>query len=153
MNNIYLKLSQNTNFDNTVEIEQYMEACYSIYNSENIGNIILIMSTMQDWDYRMDMIYTISDIIINFGKKDKKNFINVFLQNIEKMYPHAYEGLRYIFTHILVMEIFKPHVYSTYITLNVEQKQIFKEIYEKLVEEDREYFAIPEIDEAIKSIV
>ncbi len=150
------QLQSNNDFDNSdyalgaFYLNNYRDISDKLFDTKNADYITCIMKTMKDWFEGID---DIGDRLIDFAKKnDAKFFLTIFLQNIEVMYPHAIRCIRYIFLHFLQMDIFKPYVYENYITLSLEQKRIFKEIYLLIVEEDREYFAIPEIDEALKSI-
>jgi hypothetical protein len=150
------QLQSNNDFDNSDHalgafyLNNYRDISDKIFDTKNVEYIICIMQTMKDWFEGID---DIGDRLIDFAKKnDSKAFLAFFLKNIEVMYPHAIRSIRYIFIHFLQMKIFKPYVYENFVKLSSEQKKIFKEIYLLVLEEDREYFSIPEIDEALKSI-
>lgn len=160
INHLYQILLENKDFNkyedeqSTIKFEKYKKAFLEFIEIGSVKDLKLIMVSLDDWDNEGTLMENFVDGLIEFGKNDSKNFVRNFLQNLEVMYPYAKKGIEYVFIHILRMDIFKPYVYGTFITLNIEQKQVFKEIYDSLnkTEEDKKLFSILEIDEAIKSI-
>ena len=131
--------------------EEYWSSCMEILDTGNINYIPYIMETLIDWHYNRMTAYQIGDLIVGCYLIDSAETVKIILLNIDKMYPHAKKGLEYILSELMARKVTKEYIYTYFKLLNLEKKQIFKEVYNNILLEYPR-FSIPEIDEALKSI-
>ncbi len=151
-----INLATNNDFDNddfifgVTQLHNYRDICDEIFQTKNMEYIVCIMQTMKNWT---ENVVDIGDRLIGFAiETDSQKFQEVFLHNLHLMYPHAKEGIHYIFNHLLTMEQFLPYLYDTFLAIDIVEKRIFKEIYQEIILNMEAEGLIPKIDEALKSI-
>jgi hypothetical protein len=150
-----IKLLKNNNLDENQglnnDCDTYWDSCLYLHGTGNSEYMPFIMQSMKDWYYSADMIDAVGDLVVGFFHVNAKDAVSKFLNNIDKMYPHAKLGIQFVLTKFIAMAETRNFVYPIFVNISLEKKNIFKEIYTIIVIENPKR-AIPEIDEALKSI-